>query len=63
MRDLELGDAYIKYLNLIEKNKLIIPTLRNVIHSKDMYAELALCDLIQCVEGYMRKTHINENFL
>lgn len=61
-RDLKLGDAYIKYLNLIEKNKLIIPTLRNVIHSKDMYAELILCDLIQCVEGYIRKTHIKEKF-
>lgn len=62
VRDLNLGDAYIKYLNLIKKNKLIIPTLRNVIHSKDMYAELVLCDLIQCVEGYMRKTHIKEKF-
>lgn len=62
VRDLKLSDAYIKYLNMIKKNKLIIPTLRNVIHSKDTYADLVLCNLIQCVEGYMRKTHIKEKF-
>ncbi|MCD7967879.1 MAG: hypothetical protein LUG90_19255 [Clostridiaceae bacterium] len=61
-RDLNLGDAYIKYINLINRNKLIIPTLRNVLHSKDKYADLVLCNLIQCVEGYMRKTHIKEKF-
>lgn len=61
-RDLDLNDIYPKYLNNVKKNKIIIPVLRSVVHSNDVYADLILCNLIQCVEGYMRKFHIKEKF-
>ena len=61
-RDIDLNRIYPKYLDIVEKNPLIIPVMRNVSHNNNMYAELILCNLIQCVEGYMRKMHIKDKY-
>lgn len=61
-RDLNLSEAYSEYLEIIEKNKLVVPVLRNVVHAKEIYADLVLCNLLQCVEGYMKKMHTEEKY-
>lgn len=60
--DIDLRNIFPKFESKLKNHILVIQVLAGVLHSNDIYTNITLSFLIQCVEGYMRIGHLNKKF-
>lgn len=60
--DINYVDSVVKFDNMFGEHNIVIEVLTNAIYTSDLFSDLKLSLIIQCVEGYMTKWHDIDKF-